>query len=85
MVTKTARTTKFIQSSQIQNASKNQKRLQKQQQKPQLQSNHQHHSIYKMPINKVVILRHGESEFNKLNLFCGWHDAPLTEKGNNLN
>lgn len=34
-----------------------------------------------MPINKVVILRHGESEFNKLNLFCGWHDAPLTEKG----
>lgn len=34
-----------------------------------------------MPANKVVILRHGESEFNKSNLFCGWHDAPLTRKG----
>uniref|UniRef100_T1P9G3 Phosphoglycerate mutase n=1 Tax=Musca domestica TaxID=7370 RepID=T1P9G3_MUSDO len=34
-----------------------------------------------MKTNKVVILRHGESEFNKLNLFCGWHDAPLTDKG----
>lgn len=34
-----------------------------------------------MKTNKVVILRHGESEFNKSNLFCGWHDAPLTEKG----
>lgn len=35
----------------------------------------------KMATNCVVILRHGESEFNKLNIFCGWHDAPLSEKG----
>ncbi|XP_023178428.1 phosphoglycerate mutase 2 [Drosophila hydei] len=29
----------------------------------------------------VVMLRHGESEWNQKNLFCGWYDAPLTEKG----
>uniref|UniRef100_A0A1B0GE08 Phosphoglycerate mutase n=1 Tax=Glossina morsitans morsitans TaxID=37546 RepID=A0A1B0GE08_GLOMM len=34
-----------------------------------------------MNTNKVVLLRHGESEFNKMNLFCGWHDSPLSEKG----
>ena len=29
----------------------------------------------------LVILRHGESTWNQLNLFTGWHDVPLTEKG----
>ncbi|MFT3851903.1 MAG: 2,3-diphosphoglycerate-dependent phosphoglycerate mutase [Ilumatobacteraceae bacterium] len=29
----------------------------------------------------LVILRHGESTWNELNLFTGWHDVPLTEKG----
>ncbi len=28
-----------------------------------------------------MLLRHGESEWNKLNLFTGWWDAPLTELG----
>ena len=29
----------------------------------------------------LILLRHGESEWNKLNLFTGWHDVPLTDKG----
>ncbi|CCG05306.1 phosphoglyceromutase [Blastococcus saxobsidens] len=29
----------------------------------------------------LVLLRHGESEWNKANLFTGWVDVPLTEKG----
>nr|WP_269446706.1 phosphoglyceromutase [Blastococcus saxobsidens] len=29
----------------------------------------------------MVLLRHGESEWNKANLFTGWVDVPLTEKG----
>ena len=29
----------------------------------------------------LVLLRHGESEWNRLNLFTGWHDVDLTEKG----
>ncbi|HEY4332679.1 MAG TPA: 2,3-bisphosphoglycerate-dependent phosphoglycerate mutase, partial [Ilumatobacteraceae bacterium] len=29
----------------------------------------------------LVLLRHGESEWNKLNLFTGWHDVDLTDKG----
>lgn len=29
----------------------------------------------------VVCLRHGESEWNKANLFCGWHDVNLSEAG----
>lgn len=29
----------------------------------------------------LVLLRHGNSEWNKLNLFCGWVDADLSEKG----
>ncbi len=28
-----------------------------------------------------MILRHGESTWNQLNLFTGWHDVPLSEKG----
>jgi 2,3-bisphosphoglycerate-dependent phosphoglycerate mutase len=30
---------------------------------------------------KVVLLRHGESEWNKSNRFTGWMDVDLTEKG----
>lgn len=30
---------------------------------------------------KIVLLRHGESEWNKANLFTGWTDIDLTEKG----
>ena len=32
---------------------------------------------------KVVFVRHGESEFNKLNRFTGWQDVRLTELGIN--
>ena len=31
--------------------------------------------------NVLVLVRHGESEWNKLNLFTGWRDPGLTEKG----
>ena len=30
---------------------------------------------------KVVLLRHGESQWNKENRFTGWTDVDLTEKG----
>ncbi|KAK7078299.1 Phosphoglycerate mutase 1 [Halocaridina rubra] len=30
---------------------------------------------------QIVMVRHGESEWNKLNKFCGWHDANLSETG----
>ena len=30
---------------------------------------------------RLVLLRHGESEWNRLNLFTGWTDVPLSEKG----
>ncbi len=29
----------------------------------------------------LVIIRHGQSEWNKKNLFCGWTDVELSEKG----
>ena len=29
----------------------------------------------------LVLLRHGESDWNAKNLFTGWVDVPLTEKG----
>jgi 2,3-bisphosphoglycerate-dependent phosphoglycerate mutase len=31
--------------------------------------------------NVLVLVRHGESEWNKLNLFTGWRDVDLTEQG----
>ena len=34
-----------------------------------------------MPVKKVVFLRHGESLWNKENLFTGWTDVDLSEKG----
>lgn len=30
---------------------------------------------------KIVMVRHGESEWNEKNLFCGWYDANLSDKG----
>jgi 2,3-bisphosphoglycerate-dependent phosphoglycerate mutase len=33
------------------------------------------------PAYQLVLLRHGESEWNKLNLFTGWRDVPLTQLG----
>ena len=32
-------------------------------------------------MHTLVIIRHGESQWNKLNLFCGWTDVDLTETG----
>jgi 2,3-bisphosphoglycerate-dependent phosphoglycerate mutase len=34
-----------------------------------------------MADNVLVLVRHGESEWNKLNLFTGWRDPQLSEKG----
>jgi hypothetical protein len=31
--------------------------------------------------HKLVLIRHGESEWNDLNIFTGWADAALNEKG----
>ena len=30
---------------------------------------------------KLVIVRHGQSQANRDNIFTGWTDVPLTEKG----
>ena len=30
---------------------------------------------------QLVVVRHGESEWNSLNLFTGWHDVGLSERG----
>jgi 2,3-bisphosphoglycerate-dependent phosphoglycerate mutase len=32
-------------------------------------------------VHTLILLRHGESEWNAKNLFTGWVDVPLTEKG----
>jgi len=32
-------------------------------------------------MHKVVLLRHGESTWNKENRFTGWHDVDLTDRG----
>jgi 2,3-bisphosphoglycerate-dependent phosphoglycerate mutase len=32
-------------------------------------------------MHKIVLLRHGESVWNKENLFTGWTDVDLSEKG----
>ena len=34
-------------------------------------------------MHKVVLLRHGESTWNKENRFTGWTDVDLSEKGRN--
>ena len=32
-------------------------------------------------VYKIVLIRHGESQWNLENRFCGWHDADLSDKG----
>ena len=32
-------------------------------------------------MHKLVLIRHGESEWNKENRFTGWKDVDLSEKG----
>lgn len=32
-------------------------------------------------MGKLILLRHGQSEWNRLNLFTGWVDIPLSQKG----
>lgn len=39
-------------------------------------------SSLKMAKYTIVMVRHGESEWNQKNLFCGWYDANLSSKGN---
>jgi broad specificity phosphatase PhoE len=34
-----------------------------------------------MTEHTLILLRHGESEWNALNLFTGWVDVDLTDKG----
>lgn len=34
-----------------------------------------------MFMSKLILLRHGESTWNKENLFTGWTDVPLSERG----
>ena len=34
-------------------------------------------------MKKLILIRHGESEWNKLNLFTGWTDVELSEQGIN--
>jgi len=36
-----------------------------------------------MHSKKLVLIRHGKSEWNNLNKFTGWHDAALSEEGKN--
>jgi len=32
-------------------------------------------------LSKLILLRHGQSAWNKLNVFTGWIDVPLSKKG----
>ncbi|MCJ7737402.1 MAG: histidine phosphatase family protein, partial [Anaerolineae bacterium] len=32
-------------------------------------------------MHKLVLIRHGESVWNKANLFTGWTDVDLSERG----
>ena len=32
-------------------------------------------------LGNLVLLRHGQSTWNELNLFTGWHDVPLSAQG----
>ena len=32
-------------------------------------------------MNKLILLRHGQSQWNLENKFTGWKDVPLTDKG----
>ncbi len=47
---------------------------------PRRTSNIEHH-ILNLSTHKLVLLRHGESTWNKENRFTGWTDVDLSEKG----
>jgi 2,3-bisphosphoglycerate-dependent phosphoglycerate mutase len=47
----------------------------------QRHANHGDGAMAAVKKNVLVLVRHGESEWNKLNLFTGWKDPDLTEKG----
>ena len=32
-------------------------------------------------MSKLILIRHGQSEWNELNLFTGWKNPGLTKKG----
>ena len=34
-----------------------------------------------MSTGKLILVRHGQSEWNASNQFTGWYDVPLTDKG----
>ncbi|MGE9715725.1 histidine phosphatase family protein, partial [Escherichia coli] len=36
-----------------------------------------------MAVTKLVLVRHGESVWNKENRFTGWTDVELSDKGRN--
>ena len=38
-------------------------------------------TYYILVMNKVVLLRHGQSQLNLENRFTGWKDVPLTDEG----
>ena len=38
-------------------------------------------SINKKKLSHLVLVRHGQSEYNAKSLWCGWTDVPLTIKG----
>ena len=38
-------------------------------------------TYYNLVMNKVVLLRHGQSQWNLENRFTGWKDVPLTDEG----
>ncbi|XP_025413384.1 phosphoglycerate mutase 1-like [Sipha flava] len=41
-----------------------------------------HYTLTKSATNyKIVMVRHGESDWNRKNLFCGWFDSELSPKG----
>src|SRR5262245_12738113 len=35
----------------------------------------------KTPVGQLVLVRHGQSDWNQKNLFTGWTDVDLTEQG----
>jgi 2,3-bisphosphoglycerate-dependent phosphoglycerate mutase len=37
--------------------------------------------VKKLPMKKLVLLRHGQSQWNLENRFTGWIDVPVTEQG----
>jgi 2,3-bisphosphoglycerate-dependent phosphoglycerate mutase len=37
--------------------------------------------IYKFSTLPLVIVRHGETQYNQFKQWSGWHDAKLSQKG----